>query len=280
MDEGNYFSQFVEPPSGGGGDNYFSQFVQPPEPSQPQSQQPEENYFSQFVQPQEPEAEGKLGTAAREAVHGVIPGAGGWAGAAAGIAAGAALGAPEGGFGAIPGALIGGVLGYLGTSKAQESGLNALGFDDSMQRAVNAKTNPLSALAGEVGSQLPFVGAGAATRGARAIGAGFGAGLEGVNQVSQGEFDPLRLAGAAGAGALLTKPTALGDVIGSRTASALGRPGAWTPHGTAGSNTAGWHCRCVNRRRWPRTWGNRNPAATAITARKQHRRNRRLPLPM
>ena len=186
--------------------------------------------------PAAPEAEGMLATGLRKAAHTVLPAAAGLAAVPAGIAGGALLGLPAGGWGAIPGAVIGGVGAFMGASALQETALKAMGFDDSHQQAVNAKTNPMSSLAGEIAGTLPFAGVGAATTAVRAGSAVAGGLLEAGGQMLGGEeLDPKRIAGATAAGGVLARPTRLGEAIGSRSAAAIGRPDLWPkPHGTAG----------------------------------------------
>src|SRR5262252_1818469 len=81
-----------------------------------------------------PEAEGMLGTAAREFAHGIVPAVVGGVGAIGG-----------GIVGGVPGALAGGIGAGTAASYLQERALKELGFDDSQQRAVNAAVNPWSA---------------------------------------------------------------------------------------------------------------------------------------
>lgn len=206
--------------------------------------------------PQElvPEAEGKLATAGRELAHGVVPGA---AGAWAGMAAGAALGSAVPGLGTLAGGIIGGLggglLGGYAASTVQESALNALGFDDSLQRAVNAKENPWSSAGGAALSAVAGGGPGALTRaaapgvaaitgkqalGIRAASGAIGGGFEAGSQLAQGEeLDPARIAATAAGGAVFAKPYGwgnrageVGENIGARWRD---RPRA-QPHGAAG----------------------------------------------
>jgi hypothetical protein len=220
-----------------------------------------------------PEAEGVVAHAVRTVAHNILPGA-----AAIG---GGVLG---GGLGGIPGAIGGGVAAFYGAHELQERGLKMLGFDDSQQQAVNAAANPKTQIAAEVASALPFFGVGAAPRlvgtairtategvplatglrqapgavrealtgteagraalGTAGVGAGVGVGLEGVNQVMQGEFDPTRLGVAAGAGAILTRPRAATEAIersvGQMAGRVTGQPEKWSPELVAERERGEW----------------------------------------
>ena len=184
-------------------------------------------------QPKEPESEGQLMTAGRELAHGLAPmAAGAFTGARIGAPAGAAIGtAIAPGIGTAIGGLIGGGIGAIGggyaASTAQESSLKAMGFDDSQQRAVNAKTNPLSSLAGEAGSAAIAFSPRAVPLLTRAGSALITGGVEAGTQLAQGEFDPTRLATQTAVGGVLAKPR------GWLEAGA--RP---IPHGTPGAEAA------------------------------------------
>jgi hypothetical protein len=162
-----------------------------------------------------PKAEGQLATGARELAHGLLPAAGLGAGAVAGAELGSVLGLP----GIIGGGLIGGLAGHFATRTVQEEGLKALGADDSVQMAINAKTNPWSAAAGSALSTVGGFGAGAAPLAARAAYGALGGGIEGLQQLYQGEFDPARLAGSTVAGAVFAKPSGLSERLGAKGAA-------------------------------------------------------------
>jgi hypothetical protein len=179
--------------------------------------------------PAQPEAEGTFGHIARTVAHNILPGLAGVGGGILGAAGG------------LPGAIAGGVGSYMGAHALQEGALNLLGFDDSQQQAVNAKSNPKTQIAAEVLSAAPFFGVGAAPKIVRAGGAAIGTALEGFNQYQQGEFDPLRLGAAAGTGAVLTRPRGLTQTlereVGALAGQVTGRPELW-PHGSAGAEAA------------------------------------------
>ena len=154
-----------------------------------QQQQPE--------QPKEPEAEDALMSGARALGHAVLPGAAFLPGMEAGAAIGSAV-LP--GVGTVAGGLIGGLATSALASKAQESGLSAMGFDDSHQQAINAQTHPYATFAGEMAGAAASFGAGATRPAVRAFGALAGSGLEALQEKMRGEdLDPARLAMGAGA---------------------------------------------------------------------------------
>ena len=100
-------------------------------------------------EPEKPEAEGILSTFGRSFAHeapAVVAGA-------AGALYGGALGAPAGPVGAIGGALVGGFAGGYAGGAIGEQAYKAVGVDDAIQRAINAKTNPWSAAAGQAAAQ-------------------------------------------------------------------------------------------------------------------------------
>src|SRR5436190_8474495 len=188
--------------------------VEQPEPSAPAAQP-------------EPPAEGMLATGVRAAAHAVLPTI---ASIPAFVAGSATPLGPVGG-------LAAGAAAFTGAHAVQESALKLMGFDDSQQQAVNARTNPWSATAGDLASAVVPFGAGPARLATRAIGAVAGAGLEAGSEYLRDEsLDPARIGTAAGAGAVLTRPRAFADVLGTRTAQAIGRPELW--HGAAGSDAA------------------------------------------
>ncbi|HEX6825725.1 MAG TPA: hypothetical protein VF077_05345 [Nitrospiraceae bacterium] len=209
----------------GGMDNPFAKYVD--QSTQPFAQ-PEpaasDNPFAKYVQkPDTTKAEGPWTSALRAGAHNILPGA---VGVAAGVLAAPTAPATFG-----VGPIAAGAGAFLGARELQDKALSYLGFDDSHQMAVNAKANPKSVIAGEVASSLPYFGVGAATRGARALGAGAGAILEGGSQAIQGEFDPLRLGAAVGSGALLATPTratgAIERAVGGTMGRVTGRPDLW-----------------------------------------------------
>src|SRR5215468_2064231 len=123
-------------------------------------------YTPSFLRKEDPEAETPLKSFGRAALHEVVP-------TVAGVGA-SLLGAPAG----IPGMLATGWAGYAVTKEAQESLLNTLGFDDSHQMAVNARTNPKSTFAGQLAPQLLTFRPGAATTAARVGGGALFGGIE------------------------------------------------------------------------------------------------------
>jgi len=155
-------------------------------------------YTPSFLRKEEPEAETPLKSFGRAALHEVVP-------TVAGVGA-SLLGAPAG----IPGMLATGWAGYAATKEAQEAVLNTLGFDDSHQMAVNARTNPKSTFAGQLAPQLLTFRPGAATTAARVGGGALFGGFEAGREYLGGEeFDPYKIGVSGVAGAALQKPTAL-----------------------------------------------------------------------
>jgi hypothetical protein len=215
--EENPFAQFVETPTPAD-ENPFARFAAPSN---------DENPFARFVEKPQPEAEGTFGTIARKVAHNVLP-------TIAAIGTGVVT-APASPWVAIP-ASIGA---FWGTHELQERGLNALGYGDEQQRAANARANPKADIAGDVVSAaIPF-GVGpklALTR--RALGAGIGVGLEGAGQYQRGEFDPTRLAVAAGTGALFNEPRAGTAAFERAVQTQAARLTRAVPHGTAGAEAA------------------------------------------
>lgn len=151
------------------------------------------------------------------------------AGAAAGAEVGGALGTfaiPIPGLGTLTGAglgaLVGGVGGALGggylTSKImdylyEKAGLKKQGaYFDPQKMAEGAEQHSVAAALGDVGANLAgFRYNKAATAGARVAGALLQTGLEGGQEASQGELDPVRLALAAASGAAFTEPNKFGS---------------------------------------------------------------------
>lgn len=147
-----------------------------------------------------PAPEGALKTAARAGAHGIVP-------AGAGILTSGAMGAAGGAIAGPVGAAIGGIGGLIAgsmlTSKVQETGLHAMGYDDSIQMAVNEEAHPVAAFTGEI---APFIGnpgklAGSVVQ--RGIAAG-GMGLfdAGQQYLQTGQVDPKRVAASTAFGAV------------------------------------------------------------------------------
>ena len=181
----------------------------------------------------EPQPEGTFGTIARKFVHNILP-------TAAAIGTGA-LTAPAGPWVAIPAALGA----FAGTSYLQEQGLKALNADDSVQMAINAKTNPGADIAGDIVSAATPFGIGSDLALARrGLGAGIGTALEAYGQYQRGEFDPTRLGVAAATGAVFNQPragtAAVESAIGAAAGRITGRPDLYAPApSTAGLDTPG-----------------------------------------
>ncbi len=174
-----------------------------------------------------PQPEGPGATFGREAAHGVLPAAGGFV---AGAGAGALAGSVVPGWGTVAGAIVGGLAGAYATDKAQEAGLEALGYDDSQQRAANAEANPKSSFAGQL---APAVAAMRPDRAAPAIARAASAGLMGGIEAGQelyneGTVSPGKVFASGAAGALLPSPNRVGRALesaGQRLASKVpGRP--------------------------------------------------------
>ncbi|MCC8964520.1 hypothetical protein H8A95_19915 [Bradyrhizobium sp. Pear76] len=175
----------------------------------------------------QPQAESEMKTFGREAAHGVLPAAGGiLAGAGTGFLAGTVW--P--GIGNLVGAVAGGIAGAYGTSKAQEAGLKALGYDDSQQRAANAEANPKSSMAGEMAPALATMRPDrAATALQRGVSAGLMGGINaGQQYATTGKVNPGEVAAQAVAGAALPSFNRFGqrlEATGQRLAGKVaGRP--------------------------------------------------------
>lgn len=177
-----------------------------------------------------PAPESALGSAVRAGAHAAIPSVAAVPAFAAGAEAGGAIGALGGPLGAGAGALIGGVLAggaaAFATNKVQDAALSAIGADDSMQLAADAAAHPYTTAAGElVPAALAFRPDRAATAMQRAAGALMMGGLDvGTQLATEGRVDPGRAAIAAAGGAVLTKPTALGErlnALGERAGQAV-----------------------------------------------------------
>jgi hypothetical protein len=182
-----------------------------------------------------------VGSFARGAVEGALPAAAGIPGAFAGAEAGAALGALGGPAAPLTvplGGVLGGLAGAYGGAKiagdVQDWFLDKLGLLDREQRAADEEQHPYARMAGNLAPNLlAFQPAKvASTLASRVIPGAIGAGLEGAQEASADqELDPVKMAMAAGAMALLNKPTKLGEALGgagTRGAQAImrraGRP--------------------------------------------------------
>lgn len=193
---------------------------------------------------------GVIGATARGAARGLAPAAAGFTGAALGAEAlvpiGAGIGtmfapglgtAIGGGIGALGGALLGGFGGGATANAIQDFALShipdnvkkLLGQDEE-QRKADISQHPYASMVGEIAPQALFLsprsgvavaraGAGALERAlstpvaGRALGAALGGGAEALRERQQGQYDPGRLAIAAGAGGLLVSPTNFGKSI-------------------------------------------------------------------
>lgn len=186
-----------------------------------------------------------VGAAGRGAVRGAAPAVGGLAGAVAGAEAGAGLGAFAGPLAwiaspalGLAGGLAGGYYGAEGVQRLQDAAMSrlpqswrrALGQDEAQQRADIAQ-HPYASFAGELAPNLALLrpgklasaapeGAGIVRRAfsspitARLTGAGLmGAQEAGSEEAQQGTVDPGKMAIAAGAGALMNRPTRAGEAV-------------------------------------------------------------------
>lgn len=178
---------------------------------------------------QRPAPEGPIGSALREAAHGIIPAVVGTVAAGAAGALGTAV-AP--GVGTLAGGVAGFVGGSMAADAAQEAGLHALGFDDSQQRAANQEANPKSSFVGglapAVATMNPFTAA--ETIGKQAIQRGAGAammgGFEAGGEAVQGEnLSPEKIAIAAATGAVFPAVNRVGaKLMGAGERMVPGRP--------------------------------------------------------
>ena len=168
-----------------------------------------------------------IGAGARAAAGSALPAAGGIVGGTlGGMATGAAAGALGAGpIGAAVGGLAGGVLGAIGgsgmASAAQQKAISLLpqGVQDWLgseaQKRADQSQHPLAV---EVGNLLPFAaafGPGAELAlGSRALGAAVMGGMELGQEAAQGQRPNVgRIAGSALTGAVLNKPTAIGETL-------------------------------------------------------------------
>lgn len=180
-------------------------------------------------QPQAPAAEGELATGVRVGAHAVVPGAA--ALAAAGY--GATVGAAAGPVGSIIGGLAGLIVGGYAGNKVQQAGLDAIGYDDSIQMAADINENPKSAMVGEIaGSMLAMNPAAAGVKLAeRGVAAGGMAAFDAGQQYFQkGSIDPTEVAASGAAGFVAPRLNKAGEAVmgaGARLAGKVpGRPAA------------------------------------------------------
>lgn len=199
--------------------NFFDQFDTPDQqaPTQasppPPAQSAAPNFFDQFDEEDQPQAESATKTFGRAAAHGVVPGAG----AIAGAELGAELGAFGGPIGSFAGAVLGGLGGAYAGSKAQQVGMDELGYDDSQQMAANAREHPIAEFAGEMAPAVATMRPDrAATISQRALSGAVMGGLEGVQEYeNEGSIDPAKVLAAGGIGAALPSANRVGEAIGA-----------------------------------------------------------------
>ena len=197
------------------------------------------------------------------AAESALPGAGAWAAAGAGAELGGGLGALVPGMGETGisegvGAVAGSLIGFFGGARAvgavQQAAISAL--PASVQRAIGEapeqvaareEQHPYASMAGALVPNLLFMRPGVVQQAAedapkiaqllsnpiaaRTLGAGAGAAME-AGQESQSDqgLDPLKIAMAAGAGALMNRETALGErVSGIGAAPVAAVRGALSP---------------------------------------------------
>lgn len=176
-----------------------------------------------------PQAEGTVMSAARSGANAILPGAA----ALSGFGAGAELAAPTApftyGIGPVVGGLVGAGIAAYGASKLQDVAKEAVGLDDTAQRALNAQEHPIASGAGEIAGGMAGMGP-AGTLAQRAAGAGLQGVIEGAHQVYRGEFDPATLAMSVAGGAALPGVNRVGKVaedFGRAAARKIpGRPGS------------------------------------------------------
>ena len=235
----NPFDQFDKPKAEA---NPFDQFDKP---------KAEANPFDQFDKPSNNEQD-TLAAGARGFIRGIIPAAAGLAGGAVGAAGGAAVGGPVG---AVAGGLAGGFGGAISAAEGQQkvgnwagehipgvkSASEYLGLTDE-QAAKDQAKHPVAQFAGQV---LPYaMGAKPglpSVKGALA-GAGVGAGIQGAQEVMQGNKPDASMAARVGIGGLLG-----GGLAGPRGESgaapkgapATTIPGAETPQSYATAESVG-----------------------------------------
>lgn len=167
-------------------------------------------------------ASSAVGAFGRGVVEGAVPAAGGIAGAGLGAEAGMALGALGGPAAPVTiplGGVVGGLAGAFGgaslAGNVQDWFLEKLGLLDREQRAADEEQHPYARMAGNLAPNLAaFNPAGTANVVSRAAGAAIGGGTEAAQEKLAGaDFDPTKIAMAAGAMALMNKPTAIGKSL-------------------------------------------------------------------
>jgi len=156
------------------------------------------------------------------AALGALPTAGAVPGAIVGAGAGAALGALGGPLAPITepiatlgGGLAGAMLGSEAVSRAQDYVLDKLGLVDRQRQAQQEQEHPYASFAGGLAPGLAAFQPGAVARSAeRLLPAAVFGGQEAAQEATSDEgFDPTKIAMATAAGALMTKPTKLGESL-------------------------------------------------------------------
>lgn len=186
-----------------------------------------------------PAAEGPVTTAVRSGANAILPGAA----ALSGFGVGAEIAAPTApftyGIGPVVGGLVGAGIAAYGASKIQGGIKDAVGLDDATQVAINAEEHPIASAVGETaGGMLGMGPAGSLAQ--RAIGAGLQTAVEGGEQAYRGEFDPAKLAVAAGGGALLPSTNRVGQAVENAGRAVAGKfiPGRPGRTANPAANTA------------------------------------------
>ena len=246
--EEDQWVDYVPPQAQAAADDQWVDYVPPQAAAAP----PQADQWEDYAPPKpptettpgtKPAPESQFMTGVRSFLHG-LPGAVG--GVAAGAVAGGVGGAVGGFPGMLGGAILGGVAGGFAGEKGKEVALNLLGFDDSHQRAVNAKEHPWTAAGAEAATAVVGGTTGAVRQGARLISGGVGGGFEAGRQLVTGEeLDPVKIAATTAAGAAFAKPykwnsalEAKGAELGQKIRppeppSANSNPGSVASSGTA-----------------------------------------------
>jgi hypothetical protein len=168
---------------------------------------------------QRPAPEGVAGTFLRSAAKNAVPAVGALAGAEAAGPAGAAIGTALAGpvgtlVGGVGGALVGAFGGGYIVQRAQQAVLDKLGIGSTAQDTSNEEANPWASFAGGLAPAVATMGTSAAPAAARAFGAAIFGGQEAAQEYGQeGKVDPLKVAVAAGVGAVFNRPRAAFDPI-------------------------------------------------------------------
>ena len=192
--------------------------------------------------PPPPQQTSLTGTLTHGAERGVLPALTGYEGAIAGGEVGAGIGSVAGPIGTAIGGIGGGIAGAMGggylADKAQQGIVGMLpqgvqkffGQDQATQQA-EAQQHPYASMIGEMAPQALVMGPGAvggavregasglerfmaSPTGSRLFGAGIMGGQQaGTDYAQTGQVDPLKVGIAAGAGAMLNKPTKLGEAM-------------------------------------------------------------------